>query len=368
MEQFQDIQPPQDTAKVNTITGLARPDDSRNSHRPYPARVQRYGGGSKDVEFCYKQRGQRKGQYITVFDYFTKIKQRTVYHDDLPVINIGTRSKPTYIPPSCCDVLERREQEALVLSASDLIHMVSSGIINEADMPRWISNGIVNDETRSSGLKLPLAQNLRNCQVRMICATLISPCRIKMAPAIVHSGHERFSPRAGTWTIDQTGLTSNNNNNNSNARCKVAVLMFGSSRWVADEKVTNTLQSMHNQLSLLSIGLVSTSSPLKVALRDNKINPELENEIKSHVSDMAKDKVAAVVFMLPSRSKPVYEYIKRLCDLDLGIHSICIDAHKLAAADNDRGYCFQTALKLNMKMGGQNQRLDSQHLRSISLR
>ncbi|KAL8888252.1 MAG: hypothetical protein Q9192_006205, partial [Flavoplaca navasiana] len=367
MEQFQDIQPPKDTAKVNTITGLARPDDSRNSQRPYPARVQKYGGGSKDVEFCYKPRGQRKGQYITVFDYFTKIKHKNVYHDDLPVINIGTRSKPTYIPPSCCDVIERREQEASVFSASDLMHMVSSGITNEANMPRWLSNGIVNDETRSSGLKLPLAENLKKCQITMICATLINPCRIKTAPAIVYSGEEKISPRAGTWTIDQTGLTSNNSNN-SKARYKVAVLMFGPSRWVADEKITETLQSLHNQLGPFSIGLVNTSSPLKIALRDNKISPELEHEIKSNVLDMAKDNVAAVVFMLPCRSKPIYESIKRLCDLDLGIHSVCIDAHKLASADNDRGYCFQTALKLNMKMGGQNQRLDSQALPSISLR
>ncbi|KAL8982691.1 MAG: hypothetical protein Q9205_002875 [Flavoplaca limonia] len=368
LEQFQDIQLPKDTAKVNTITGLARPDDSRNSQKPFPARVQRYGCGSKDVEFCYKPRGQRKGQYITVFDYFTKIKHKTVHLDDLPVVNIGTRSKPAYIPPSCCDVIERGEPEASVLSTSDLMHMVSSGITNEANMPRWLSNGIVNDETRSSGLKLPLAENLKNCQITMICATLINPCRIETAPAIVYSGHEKFSPRAGTWTIDQTGLTSNNNNNNSNARCKIAVMLFGSSRWVADEKITDTLQSLHNQLGPFSIGLVNTSSPLKVALRDNKISPELEYEIKSHVSDMAKDNVAAVVFMLPSRSKPIYEYIKRLCDLDLGIHSVCIDAHKLAAADNDRGYCFQTALKLNMKMGGQNQRLDPQPLLSISLR
>ena len=221
------------------------------------------------------------------------------------------------------------------------MHMVSSGITNEANMPRWLSNGIVNDETRSSGLKLPLAENLKNCQITMICATLINPCRIKTAPAIVYSGYERFSPRARTWTIDQTGLTSNNTTN-SNARCKVAVLMIGSSRWVADEKITDTLQSLHNQLGHVSIGLVSTSSPLKVvALRDNKISPKLEIEMKSHVSDMAKDKVAAVVFMLPSRSKPVYEYIKRLCDMDLGIHSVCIEAHKLAAADNDRGTAFR---------------------------
>ncbi|KAL8879092.1 MAG: hypothetical protein Q9198_003229 [Flavoplaca austrocitrina] len=353
MEQFHDIQPPEDTAKVNTITGLARPDVSRNSQRPYPARVQRYGGESKDVEFCHKPRGQRKGQYITVFDYFTKIKHKAVFQDDLPVINMGTR---------------KARAGGLSLEYERFMHMVSSGITNEANMPRWLSNGIVNDETRSSGLKLPLAENLKNCQITMICATLINPCRVKTAPAIVYSGHERFSPRAGTWTIDQTGLTLNNNNNNSNARCKVAVLMFGSSRWVADEKITDTLQSLHGQLGPFSIGLVSTSSPLKVALRDNKIGPELENEIKGNVLDMAKDNVAAVVFMLPSRSKPIFEYIKRLCDLDLGIHSVCIDAHKLAAADNDRGYCFQTALKLNMKMGGQNQRLGSQPLRSISLR
>ncbi|KAI4269176.1 MAG: hypothetical protein L6R38_007563 [Xanthoria sp. 2 TBL-2021] len=351
-----------DKVKTDTIAGLARLDDSHNCQKPFPARVGKFGGGSKDVEFYYR----RKGQYITVFDYFTKVKRQTIDQPDLPLVNIGTRSKPTYMPPSCCKLVERPSQDALVLSVADLMQMVSEGITSHAKMPRWPSNGIDSNGIRSSGLRLPIADNMLNCQVTMTANALMTPCRVKMAPAIVYPGQKEFSPTSGSWTIDQTGIIYSDSN--PSVRCKTAVLMIGCSRWAADEKIAKTLTALHDRLGSFGIDLTSTPSPLKVSMKGNKLSPKVEDDIKSKISTLLEDKTTAVVIMLSSRSKQVYEYVQKLCDVCLGIHSVCIDTYKLAAADNDNGYCFQTALKLNMKTGNRNQSLASPRLASVDLK
>lgn len=351
-----------DTIKPDTIAGLAQVTDSHSCQKPFPARVVKFGGGSKDVEFYYR----RKGHYITVFDYFIKFKRQNIDQPDLPLVNIGTRSKPTYMPPSCCKLVEGPSQDALVLSVADLMQMVSDGITSHAKIPRWPSNGIDGNGIRSSGLKLPIADNMLNCQVTMTANALMTPCRVKMAPAIVYWGQKEFSPTSGSWTIVQTGII--HRDSNPSVRCKTAVLMIGCSRWAADEKIAKTLTALHDRLGSFGIDLTSTTSPLEVSMKGNKLSPKVEDDIKSKISTLLEDKTTAVVIMLSSRSKQVYEYVKKLCDVCLGIHSVCIDTYKLAAADNDNGYCFQTALKLNVKTGSRNQSLASPHLASVDLK
>ncbi|KAL8798915.1 MAG: hypothetical protein Q9182_006287 [Xanthomendoza sp. 2 TL-2023] len=83
---------------------------------------------------------------------------------------------------------------------------------------------------------------------------------------------------------------------------------------------------------------------------------------------MKGEKVKAIVFMLPTKSRPLYEYIKSVCDVRQGIHNVCIDSLKLASAENDNGYSFQTALKLNIKTGGRNRVLHSYCMETIDLK
>ncbi|KAL8642608.1 MAG: hypothetical protein Q9226_008487 [Calogaya cf. arnoldii] len=365
---------PQKQMSKPTIAGLARLEDCRGSNKPFPARVGKYGGGSMDVQFYYKPERHN----ITVFDYFTKFKSRKIEHPDLPLVNIGTRSKPTYIPPECCTVLEGPNTDVMVLRLGDLQQMARDGTAKNAKIPRWLSNG--SPQIRSFGLKMPLTQDLSKCQVTLAANKLLTSCRIKPDPTIEDHKREKSVPSSGASTISQAGMKPNDSK--SVARSEVSVLMIGYSRWAANEEIAKTLKAVRGGLNCFDIGLCNEDSPLKVALENNKLSWKVKDEIKSKISSLLGGKTAAVVILLSFRSKPVYEYVKNLCDLELGIHSVCVDTHKLAAAnhehasvdnkhataDSDNGYCFQTGLKLHVKQGGRNRILASPRLTAVDLK
>lgn len=320
MSRYQDDQSQRDRVRPATIAGLARLDDSHGCQKPYPARIRKFGGGSKDVKFYYR----REGQYITVFDYFTQFKRQKIEQPELPLVNIGTRSKPTYMPPSCCKLVKGPSHDALVLSVGNVIQMVSDGITSHAKIPRWPSDVIASSDIRSSGLNLSLVENSLNCQVTIRANALMTTCRIKMAPAIVYHQQTEVSPFSGTWTTLETGMIFNDSK--PAIRCKAAVLMIGGSRWAAKDMISKTLTTLQDRLRSFGVDLTNAGSPLKVLMKGDKLNPIVEDDIKMKISGFLQEKVTAVVIMVSSRSKPLYEYVKRLCDLILGIHSVCIDS------------------------------------------
>ncbi|KAL8929889.1 MAG: hypothetical protein Q9208_001033 [Pyrenodesmia sp. 3 TL-2023] len=356
--------------KEKTITGLARPDDGRRSKGSLPPRVKNYGGGSKDVEFYYKP--ERK--YITVFDYFREHKRYTISDVDLPLINIGTRSKPTYIPPEHCNLVERGRGEALVLSVGDVVDIVKN---RTAKLPLWLSNGDHSDDTRYPGLKMPLAETLSLCQITMTADTLLTSCRTKVAPLIQYREGVKTETVSGSWSIMSSGMrppTSMEPNKVNppplvEMRCSAAVLIIGCGGWPASEQASKTIQALRAQLQVFGVALLK-ESPLGVVTEDEKLTQQLQADIRDQIMEIKK-KAEVVVIMLHDKSRLLYDYVKQVCDLEAGIHSVCLDAFKLAIGlamcGNNNGYCFQTALKINVKTGRHNQVLQHESLEAFDM-
>ncbi|KAI4185825.1 MAG: hypothetical protein LQ346_005808 [Caloplaca aetnensis] len=335
------------TGKEKKITGLARPDDGHRSKGALQPRVKKYGGGSKDVEFYFKP-GRK---YITVFDYFRDHKKQTIRGPDQPLVNIGTRSKPTYIPPEFCNLVEGRGAEGLVLSFNDVMEIVKN---RAAKIPKWLSSGDYSDDTRYPGLKMPLAETSSLCQVTMTASMLLTSCRTKTAPMIQYREGFKIETVSGSWDMESTGMKpSTTSPAQVKVRCKASVLMVGCGEWSASEKATETIQALRAQLRVFGI-VLSDASPLQVPMADERLKPQVQADIRSRISEI-KGRAEAVVIMLHHKSRLLYDYVKRLCDVEYGVHSVCLDASKLAMGENNNGYCFQTALKLNVKTGGRNQ-------------
>ncbi len=342
------------SGKEKKITGLARPDDGHRSKGILLPRVKKYGGGSKDVEFYHKP-GRK---YITVFDYFRDHKKQTIRGPDQPLVNIGTRSKPTYIPPEFCNLVEGRRAEALVLSFNDVMEIVKN---RTAKIPKWLSSGDYSDDTRYPGLKMPLAETSSLCQITMTASSLLTSCRTKTAPIIQYREGTKIETVSGSWDMESTGTKPSNCSEPEGTtspaqvrvRCKASVLMVGCGEWPASGKATETIEALRAQLRIFGIAL-SDASPLEVPMADERLKPQVQANIRSRISEI-KGKAEAVVIMLHHKSRLLYDYVKRLCDVEYGVHSVCLDASKLAMGENNKGYCFQTALKLNVKTGGRNQ-------------
>jgi len=73
-----------------------------------------------------------------------------------------------------------------------------------------------------------------------------------------------------------------------------------------------------------------------------------------------------LLIILPEHNTPIYNRIKRRCDKDFGIHTVCVVGHKLAKKTGQDQFFANIALKLNLKLGGTNQLVDSARLGIIS--
>ncbi|KAJ4175714.1 hypothetical protein NW759_017626, partial [Fusarium solani] len=83
--------------KVRTIVGLANMNDGHGLQ--HPPRVREFGSGPKDVEFWLGGGGE--GQPAASQEAEVR---RGVNHN-IPVINVGTRDNPSYLPPEVCVVV-----------------------------------------------------------------------------------------------------------------------------------------------------------------------------------------------------------------------------------------------------------------------
>ncbi|KAF8550556.1 Piwi-domain-containing protein [Imleria badia] len=76
----------------------------------------------------------------------------------------------------------------------------------------------------------------------------------------------------------------------------------------------------------------------------------------NHTFLNVQPKPALVLVMLANEDKATYEGIKYLCDVHLDVATVCVQSSKIRKRSQQ--YLANVALKVNMKMGGVNHRLD----------
>lgn len=107
--------------------------------------------------------------------------------------------------------------------------------------------------------------------------------------------------------------------------------------------------------------------------------PESGKEVTmSYPSDPALDKLFQaestksdlLLVILPGKDKSdntdLYSYVKTLGDTKYGIHTICVVGIKFAGERGQDQYFANVALKFNLKLGGNNQAVESTHLSFIN--
>jgi hypothetical protein len=81
--------------KTKTIVGFAR------ELNPPTFRVKRF-GNAQEVRFRFRDTSDPNAteQNVTVYDYFRNHHGITLQNPNLPVLTVGTRADPQYMPPS----------------------------------------------------------------------------------------------------------------------------------------------------------------------------------------------------------------------------------------------------------------------------
>ncbi|OJA20088.1 hypothetical protein AZE42_07720 [Rhizopogon vesiculosus] len=89
---------------------------------------------------------------------------------------------------------------------------------------------------------------------------------------------------------------------------------------------------------------------------------QIRQNIKKHISE--KGKPTYILVILSHRDNYIYPGIKKICDVELGVHTVHMLTEKvLRDANKQDQYFSNVALKLNSKLGGINHMLDADSLK-----
>lgn len=86
-------------------------------------------------------------------------------------------------------------------------------------------------------------------------------------------------------------------------------------------------------------------------------NKNIEGHIQNAINALMPHKPEMILFILDVTDSSVYNSIKRICDVRIGVRNICVQTFKFIGKGNNLQYFANVALKVNLKFGGVNQNL-----------
>ena len=91
---------------------------------------------------------------------------------------------------------------------------------------------------------------------------------------------------------------------------------------------------------------------------------EIKNVIVGNLD--RSNKPSFILVLLSGRDNFIYPGLKKLCDIDLGLHTVCMQLGKARKPNGQDQYFSNIALKVNSKLGGINHTLDQQALQWVN--
>ncbi|KAI4272374.1 MAG: hypothetical protein LQ337_005346 [Flavoplaca oasis] len=383
---------------IKTIFALANTDDGRtdDAQQP-PPQVARFGAGPRDVKFWMADKedqqsktaslpgagkpgtgpGRNKpgtstnkskhegppasnpgGRYISVDDYFQS-RYRKSTDPNMPVVNVGTRTKPSYLPVEVCSIVPGQMSQARLNPAQ------ADKMIKFAVRRPFINAQFIDQRGPDAvGLSPGIIDGVSRFGVNVGSNTITVPGRILRSPDVQYStpkGTQRADVGSGSWNMITRDRCSLRFNIGATVRSWHAVFLSikpnhpqpvpahlrQSVMAAFDQTLRDTGINVRASVSWEAIEMESPNDP---ALMDAMAKCLREHDI--------------MMIILPIPDKWLYDRIKKCADLGIGLHTICVLGSKLVKVDAQ--YRANVAHKFNLKLGGVNQKLDDAKLGFIS--
>ncbi|KAJ7117885.1 argonaute-like protein [Mycena crocata] len=302
------------------------------------------------------------GGRISVEKYFDKKYQIKLRRPtDLPVVDIGSAKKTVYVPAELCEI-EAGQPYRGKLSDVETAQMIKIA----CNPPRVNAEAITSDGFSLLGLsptKPPADTNGFNVSVDTEMAVI--PGRELNPPRLSYS-KGTANVRNGSWNIMDVKF------HRGATVSSWWVLVVRDGREVLEGKTDPQLRNLVTKFreKLQRSGMqISNDLPARLL-----VTPPLQNlqdasrekalqEIKTILVDNLKPpakKPSFILVLLSHRDNYIYPGIKRLGDVDLGVHTIHMQLSKALGDERKQDqYLSNVALKANSKLGGMNHLLDT---------
>ncbi|KAI1467708.1 Piwi-domain-containing protein [Daldinia caldariorum] len=280
--------------------GAADTDVTGSQKRP---EVSRYGARADEVKFWYES------DYITVSEFFKKVHGVDV-EKDLPLINVGSRIHPTYLPSELCQVLPDQRAK-LPRYDRDMISDIP--IHKPWDNARYIENhGLDTIGFSSKGEYNKARLNKFGLSVSNTCLNTVRGRKMPVPQIMYWFGSAISQP---TWNL--RGI-------------KLGPKVGADKTWmcVAINPKAGDLKRLDDTVNDLASKLngngvfVQSNGVQVVAIASNGIE-NLRSQLARGLKDRAQ-RLDFVLVVLPTKYQAAYNCVKRLGDLDYGVPTICI--------------------------------------------
>lgn len=320
----------------------------------------------------YSFRAEEYGANVTVEQYFRRSKlllltfafadgrackeyNITLSHPDMPLVDVGGKDKKILLPPEVCKILPDQPFRG------KLTEEHTANMITVACQPPNINGeSIVNQGLTHLGFR-------GTQSVLQAFGTGIGPDMAVVPGRILPRPGIKYSPSGSPPSIDDkaswnlrgvkfaVGATLD--------KMAVLVIKDGKNR---DEFAGRTDPELHEVVD--GFRRMCTTSGMRVLGQptyvEAKLPPKTQgdpmrrgaiNVIRTTLLSM-QSKPNIIMVMLADGDRAIYEGLKHLCDVYMGVHTVCVHSSKIRKQSPQ--YYANVALKFNMKLGGMNHSLN----------
>ncbi|KAL3478994.1 ribonuclease H-like domain-containing protein [Aspergillus californicus] len=360
--------------RMKTIIDLASPQDGRSS--PNPPRVSMIGAGPKNVLFFLNAPGQQPqaapagpkgkkgkkpaksgpeplGVYVSVADFFQKNYNIKV-NPEMPVINVGTRDQPSYLPVEVC-IVEPGQPAKSKLSPNQTREMLKFAVRS----PAQNALSIVNQGTQTVGIGNSSNPTLVDFGIQANPGLITVPSRILAAPNVFYNNQKRITPTAGSWNMKSIKFSRSAKLNKwAWLLIEDQPLNFGSS-----DDLDDCLKQFKNKLNEIGVQAGDPDAGGRIFVT-RKTHEEKINAAIAGIMQRKGGPPSLILTILPYNDTGIYNCVKRACDIRHGVSNVNVLGERFR--ERKEQYFANVGLKFNLKLGGINQVVGGKELGIIS--
>ncbi|MCJ1386039.1 hypothetical protein MMC17_009164 [Xylographa soralifera] len=378
--------------RIKVINSLATKSDGQGL--PHPPRVESFGAFPDKVEFYLdstpshpetsapastpkggKKGGKKSGQqgtqpgpasgvsgkYISVAEFFRN-RYNLKVNPQLPVVNVGNKANPSYLPADVCVVLPGQPADAK-LTPDQTANMITFAVRN----PKANATSIVGRGLASLGLD-PQNTTLANFGIAVSKNMITVPGRILLGPEVKYRGTKSAKTSFGSWNMNQIQFTKGSNI----GPWSIMKINMEGFRTPLDDAGFFSQTKINFRKALADNGVIApppTEIPDLALPRGSNYDAIIDDRL-SKIPKMLPN-VKFLLIVLPKADTGLYNRIKYCGDVSYGLHTVCVVGSKFGKLrlnrqtgqnEPDLQYFANVALKFNLKKGGVNQSLDKSKL------
>nr|XP_042908421.1 protein argonaute-4 [Parasteatoda tepidariorum] len=286
-------------------------------------------------------------EIVSVLQYFRDTHNINLAYPHLPCVQVKPKKRRIYLPLELC-IIPEGEHSKKELSIEDKRQMIQY----TADPPVKKFNKI--SDIRNRWADYNNDKYLNNFGVKVEDKAISVNGRVLEAPTLNYNKNRTVKPATGSWNIK--GLEFYDGAHISTW----ALLSLAPEKWCG----YRDLERFSQELKIIgkNAGL-NMGNPDSIKILRGYDDYEKIHNAKEELKCLQRKRVQLTVVLIPNKDKFLYNNVKQVAEIELGLLTQCIDSNN--AKKCNASVLSNLCIKINAKMGGINHILTQREIPQI---